>query len=288
MTLEDPARVGNFLSVGDIRTFYRSKGDGEPILLLHGFPTSSYDWRRLLQPLSQYGKVIAPDLYGFGYTDTPKDPDYTLTGYESFLRDFLSAMGIGRFTLIGHDWGGVIALRYAIENPDSVSRLVIMDAALYPEWVEHQRTSRSYAIIRRMEKNGLVRMIVRNTISKKAVKRAIAPRTEKLVSEEDLAHYKFFFKRGLNAIRLYSKNHLQWIQENAPLLSARLKELRMPTLIIWGGEDPYFPPKTPDRLHSDIPGSTLQVLKSTGHWPFEENPEQIIELVTSFLEPKRK
>ena len=286
MPLEDPAHVGTFLSVGSVKTFYRSRGDGEPILLLHGFPSSSYDWRRFLQPLSKYGRVIAPDLYGFGYSEAPSKASYTLDGYEIFLRDFLSAMGIDRFTLVGHDWGGVIALRYAIENPDSVSKLVIMDASLYPDWVEHQRTSPDYSIIRRMEKNSLVKTMAQNLISKKTVKRAIAPRTDKLVTDEDLEHYKFFFKRGINAIRLYSKDHLRWIEENAPRLNARLNELRIPTMIIWGREDPYFPAKTPERLHSEIPGSTLHVLESVGHWPSEERPEQIIELISSFLQAK--
>jgi pimeloyl-ACP methyl ester carboxylesterase len=193
-------------------------------------------------------------------------------------------MGIRRLALIGHDWGGVVALRYAIENPESVSRLVIMDAALYPEWVEHQRTSPDYAIIRRMVKNSLFRTMARSLITKGTVKRAITPRNEKILSAEDLDHYRFFFKRGLKAVRLYSKEHLQWIEENAPRLSARLKELRIPTLIIWGSEDPYFPPKTPEHLHDDIQGSSLHVLASTGHWPFEERPEQVIGLVTSFLQ----
>lgn len=164
--------------------------------------------------------------------------------------------------------------------------MVIMDTTIYPDWVEHQRTSPDYAVIRRIEKNSLVRVMARNLINKKAVKRVLAPRPEKLVSEEDLNHYKFFFKRGFNAIKLYSRDNLEWLEKNAPELSAKLKDLRMPTLIIWGSEDPFFPPGTPERFHNDIKGSTLHVLESTGHWPFEERPEQVIELITSFLEAK--
>ena len=283
MRLEDPARVGTFLSVGNTKTFYRSEGVGGPIILLHGFPSSSYDWRRFLQPLSKYGRVIAPDLYGFGYSDAPRKASYTLDSYESFLRDFLSAMGIDGFSLVGHDWGGVIALGYAIEHPDLISKLVVLDAALDPDWVEYQRTSPDYAIIRRMEKNSLFKMMARSLISKGTVKRAIAPRTENVIPDEDLEHYRFFFKRGLNAIKLYSKDHLQWLEENAPRLNARLKELRIPTMIIWGREDPYFPANIPERLHSEISGSSLHVLDSVGHWPSEERPEEIIELISSFL-----
>jgi pimeloyl-ACP methyl ester carboxylesterase len=271
------------MRVGALNVFYRSSGAGEPIVLLHGFPTSSYDWRRFLGPLSKYGKVIAPDLFGFGYSDSPKNGDYTLTGYSSFLRDFLSVMGIERFSLVGHDWGGFIALRYAIENPGSVSHLVIMDAILYTDWVQHERTSPNYAVIRRMVRHGLFRTMARLLVNKKSIKQMIAPGPEKFVSEEDLEHYVFFFKHSFNALKLYSDAHLEWVEKNTPELSAKLKELVVPTQIIWGKDDPYIPPTTPLRLHNDIRGSALHILERTGHWPFEEMPEQVIELVASFL-----
>ena len=73
VTREDPAKAGSFVQIGGRRVFYRKAGSGQPIILLHGFPASSYDWRRLLAPLSKLGMVIAPDIYGFGYSDALSD-----------------------------------------------------------------------------------------------------------------------------------------------------------------------------------------------------------------------
>lgn len=284
MNPEDPEHVGSFISVGGLRTFYRSSGSGDPIVLLHGFPTSSYEWRRLLGPLSGFGRVVAPDLYGFGYSDSPKDAEYTLTGYLGFLRQFLSVLKIERFTLIGHDWGGAIGLAFALQNPGSISRLVVMDTPVYSDWVAHYRVSPSYVYNRRMARSGLYGSLVRLLLTRSRVRGVVTPHSKTALSEEELDQYVFLFKRGMkDPIGLYSDANLNAVEALSAQASAGLGTLRVPALIVWGEEDPFFPPGTPQRLHQDIEGSELHLLEGCGHWLLEEKPEKVIELVTSFL-----
>jgi pimeloyl-ACP methyl ester carboxylesterase len=284
MNLEDPKQIGSFISVGGLRTFCRSSGSGDPIVLLHGFPTSSYDWRRFLAPLSEFGRAVAPDLYGFGYSDSPKGAEYTITGYLGFLRQFLSTLKIERFTLIGHDWGGTIGLAFALQNPGSISRLVVMDTPVYSDWVAHFKVSPSYVYNRRMAKSGLYGSLVRLLLTRGRVRSLVTPHSKTTLSKEELDQYFFLFKRGMkDPIRLYSDANLKAMEALSAQASAGLGTLRVPALIVWGEEDPFFPPGTPQRLNKDIKGSELHILDGCGHWAFEEKPEQIIELVTSFL-----
>src|ERR1700731_4569379 len=104
MPLENPRGAGSFIDVKGKRVFYRKAGAGDPILLLHGFPTSSYDWRKILPQLSRSGLAIAPDLYGFGYSDLPKGDQPVLAKLFPFIDDFVSAMNLQRIRLVAYDW----------------------------------------------------------------------------------------------------------------------------------------------------------------------------------------
>src|SRR5713226_4370228 len=105
LPLEDPRQVGRYIEIKGNKVFYRQAGSGEPIILLHGYPTSSYDWRKLLAPMSNFGRVIAPDLYGFGYSELPRGEGPLAARLFSFLDDFVSSMKLERFRLVAYDWG---------------------------------------------------------------------------------------------------------------------------------------------------------------------------------------
>src|SRR2546423_1717935 len=108
------------------------EGDGPPILLLHGEPTSSYLWRNVIPPLVASGyRTVAPDLIGFGRSDKPSDIDwYTYDRHVSSIAAVVDALGLCGITLVVHDWGGPIGLRFAVEREDLVDRLVILGTGL--------------------------------------------------------------------------------------------------------------------------------------------------------------
>src|SRR3989338_1352141 len=114
--------------------FYREAGAGEPILLLHGVPTSSYLWRRLLPRLARFGRAVAPDHYGFGRSDKPAEADYSVPGYVHYLEGFTAALELDRLHLIVHDFGGPCGPPSAIPPPGRSRSLVLLNTIFSPDY----------------------------------------------------------------------------------------------------------------------------------------------------------
>jgi pimeloyl-ACP methyl ester carboxylesterase len=281
---EDPRHAGSFVDVRGAKVFFRSAGSGSPIVLLHGFPSSSYDWREFLAPLSKFGRVIAPDLYGFGYSEAASPNDLS-----KFVQEFAAALSIDRFTLGGYDRGGSLALEYAIENPGRVSRLIVMNATTYPDWVDHARKSSAYAPTRRMMSSSFVRSIALTFfLSRKGLQRILAPTSGVKIADDILDQQSIFYKRGIrNLAKMrpvpYTEPYFAETEELRRRLAEKVQDLRMPTLLVFGEDDPYFPVGTAEHLHGDIAGSTLHVLEHTGHVLTEERPKEVIDLIVAFL-----
>ncbi len=284
MISENPAESGSFVDVGGSRVFYRKAGGsgGETIILLHGFPTSSYDYRKLLSPLSKYGQVIAPDLFGFGYSDPSSENVPTAAKLLKFIGGFAEAVGLKRFVLAGHDWGGGGALIYAIQNPSAVSKLILMNMTVYPDWIDHFRRSPDYAQVRRMARSGFYRMMASSFLNAKQVKQLISPDVP--ISKEDLDQFVLFCKKAIrNMVTLYSDSSLKVVKETMEQILPRLPGLNIPTLIIWAKNDPYIPVAHADRLSGDIKASKLVFLENTGHFLLEEKPQQVGDIISDFL-----
>ena len=120
-----------FIDILGSRMAYVEAGDGDPILFLHGQPTSSYLWRNIMPHLEHQGRVIAPDNIGFGMSDQP-DLDYTFADHYRYIEAFIEEMGLTNITLVVHDWGSGLGLHYAQQNPDNVRGIVTMEAIIAP------------------------------------------------------------------------------------------------------------------------------------------------------------
>jgi haloalkane dehalogenase len=117
-----------YVEVEGLRMAYVEHGAGEPILMLHGEPTWGYLYRHMIPPLAEIGRVVVPDLIGFGRSDKPvADHAYSYTSHVRWLRKFIEALGLGAMTLICQDWGGLIGLRVLAQRPDRFARLVAMN-----------------------------------------------------------------------------------------------------------------------------------------------------------------
>jgi len=273
-----------FIGIGGNRVFYRKSGSGEPTIFLHGFPTSSYDWRKVIPQLSKIGSVIAPDLYGFGYSDLPKGEYPAAAKLFRFLHEFVSALQIESFKLVAYDWGGIVAVRYAVEHPAYVSKMVLMNTTVYPDWVEHFRTSPAYSQVRRMAHSGFYRLMARSLIGKKQVKHLIAPRPETVMSDDELNQYVFFVKQAIgNMSELYSEDSIKMVEETTLQVTSKLKELEIPTLLLWGQDDIFVPPEHGRHFNEDLKRSKLVVLEDTGHFIVEERPQQVADAISGFL-----
>jgi pimeloyl-ACP methyl ester carboxylesterase len=268
-----------FLEVDGLRIHYRDRGTGPAIVLLHGSNSSLFTWEPWVADLSRDHRVITLDLPGHGLTGPDPRARYSSMGMASVVDAFVSALGVDRFTLMGNSMGGGVAWRYTILHPDKVERLVLVDAAGLPR---EEPPPFGFRMFRSPVLGRLVRWISPHPLIAKSVRDTRAdPRT---VTDEQIALYEDILLRAGNREATRQRFGI----DDADGLVARLGEIHVPTLILWGAGDPWILPKYAERFHAAIPGSRLVMLPGLGHLPMEENPQRSLVPLRQFLaEPAR-
>jgi haloalkane dehalogenase len=274
----------HFLALPQGRMHYVDEGEGEPVLFVHGTPTWSFEYRALIRALRGDHRAIAPDHLGFGLSERPQDFAYTPEAHAVALQAFVDRLGLERFTLVVHDFGGPIGLPLALERPERVARLVIMNSFLWP--LDGDKELARNAAFAASE---LGRMLYRHV---NAPLRLVMPNAffdrNKLTPE--LHHqYLSVFPDGA------SRERVLWQLARSLLGSgdyyARLWQRRealrnIPTLIIWGMQDPAFTPHHLSRWQRALPLAQTLDIGDAGHWPHEEQPHQVSAALRDFLTSK--
>ena len=250
-----------------------ASGDDAPFaLLLHGFPESSYMWRHALDALAAAGyRAVAPDLPGFG--DSPLGESGEWERHREAVERVVAGLGIERTAVVVHDWGGMIGLSWACDNPDAVTALVISDTGFFSdgEWHDMAKTMRTEG-----EGEQLMEAFTREAFD--AILSQQIPGIEQRALDEywkgvgDDEH-----KRA--ALELYRSGDFDKLKR----YDGKLAELGVPTLLLWGENDPYVGVAAARRFQEEIPGSELQVLDGTGHFIFDEKPDAAAAALAGFL-----
>ena len=177
------------LDVLDSHVHYEEAGAGDPIVLLHGNPTSSFLWRSVIPELSAHGRCLAPDLIGFGRSGKP-DIDYRFADHARYLDAWFDALGLDRVTLVGHDWGGALAFHWAARHPDRVAGIAFMETIVKPlTWAEWPPAARDiFQAFRRAEGEELI--LDRNVFVEAGLPAAV----QRTLSEEEMAIYRAPFR----------------------------------------------------------------------------------------------
>ncbi len=253
-----------------------------PLVLLHGFGASTFSWREVLAPLGQSRLVIAFDRPGFGLSERPLPPfpddtnPYRQTAQAELTAALLDALGIEQAVLVGNSAGGTVALLTALEYPDRVAALVLVDAAVYtgggsPAWIR--------PLLRLPQVRRLGPLFVRQIDRWGRDLLDLAWLDPTKIAPEILAGYSIPLQaenwdRALGELNLASEElHL----------ASRLGEIRVPVLVITGDDDRIVPTAESIRLASEIPGAELVVIPECGHLPQEECPAAFLDAVESFL-----
>jgi haloalkane dehalogenase len=247
-------------------------GSGPTLLLVHGYPTSSYLWRNVLSAAAEAGyRALAPDLPGFG--DSPPRPPGTWEHQVENVEEFRQALGLERLVLGVHDWGGLIGLRWACDHPDAVSALVITDTGFFPEGKWH-----GMANSLRTEGEGemLLENVNRELLA--TFMRQIAPALGDDAIDEFWKAYGDAERRQ-GHLDLYRSGDFEKLEPYRGKLAA----LAVPTLIVWGARDEFAPVAGGYRFHKEIPGSALVVLDDAGHFLMEDDPERVSGEIREFL-----
>ena len=271
------------------RIFYREDGPADaPVLLLpHGYPCSSYQFRRLMPALADRWRTVAPDHLGFGYSDTP-DPaafDYDFGAYADMLSAFTDALGLSRYALWLHDYGSWIGLRHAMAHPERIAGLIIQNGDIYEDVMGPK-----YAVIKAywQAKTPEKRRPLEEAVSEEGFRHEFVGEVDTAVAERippDLwkLHWPLMntpLRRQL-AVRLMERlePNLAWF----PRYQAYLRERRPPTLLVWGPEDGYMPRESGQAYLRDLPDAELHLLDGAGHWLLETHFERALPLVRNFL-----
>jgi pimeloyl-ACP methyl ester carboxylesterase len=277
-----------FTDIDGIRTFYREAGPGDaPVVLLpHGYPCSSYEFRNLMPRLADRWHLLAPDFPGFGYSDTPDRDrfDYTFNGYAAFLERFLQTMNVDRFALYLHDYGSWIGLRLAMRHPGRVAALIIQNGDIYedafgPKYKELKAYAADPTAERRQELAQAVSEEGFRDEFLNDVRPEIAERISLDLWQLAWSQLKQPARREVMVGLMDQwRENLRWF----PRYQAYLREQRPPTLIAWGPQDGYMPEGSARAYLRDLPNAELHLLDG-GHWLLETNLDEVAALARDFL-----
>lgn len=273
------------LDLGGIEIFYREAGPADaPVLLLpHGYPCSSFEFRRYMPALADRWRCLAPDFPGAGLSATPGGHDYSFDGQADFLDRFLASLGITRFAIYLHDFGSQIGLRLAIRDPSRVAALIVQNGDIYEDALgpKYEGLKQTWAL---PPEEG--RRKLRDGITKEEFRREflndVRPELAEMIPP-DLweLHWPMMTedRKTIAASVIHDlATNLDWF----PRYQSYLRENRPPTLIVWGPQDGYMPEKSARAYLRDLPDAELHLLDG-GHWLLETNLDEVVALTRDFL-----
>jgi pimeloyl-ACP methyl ester carboxylesterase len=281
---ELPGVAHRFVDAGGLRVHFAEAGEGDPLLLLHGWPQHHYMWRAVIERLAPRYRLIVPDLRGFGWTEAPD------RGYdgETLARDqiaLLDALGIERVRVIGHDWGGWTTFLLGLHHPERLERLIACNTP-HP-WPRMRLANTGqlprawYTFINAAP--GIGPYVHRHPVMPRAILRF--GRVSGRFSGEELAIFADSFRdpaRARAVSRLYRHYHRAFLE----LLrgSFRSKRLTVPTLLLFGTRDRLIS----RRLAEQVAGSPaedfrVELVPDAGHFIVDEKPELISERAVDFF-----
>lgn len=274
----------NFINVEGARLHYQEFGDRTKptLVLIHGYTASLFVWHKVAPLLADAGfHVIAVDLIGFGYSEKPKWFDYSIQSQARIISRFMNRLGIGRATLVGSSYGGAVSMTIALDYPEFVEKLVLIDAVINDEVLDHP-------ILRLAAIPGIGEVITPFLVDSRAMMRyrmrgTLSKTNHHLITKDRISNVlrPLTAADGHHSVLATSRNwRANRIEEDAHLID-------QPTLIIWGEEDSVIGIHNGYKLHNSILHSRFVVLKNCGHVPAEEKSETVSELVTEFCRDRK-
>jgi 2-hydroxymuconate-semialdehyde hydrolase len=251
---------------------YLDEGDGPAVVLLHGFPLTSHLWRRSIPVLASRHRVLAPDLLGLGESEHAVGAPLDIRAQATYVGELLDHVGVDRVAVVGHSTGGGIAQLLAHRRVD-VGALVLIDSIAFDAWPT-QAAAEVQVLPAERETVETARLVIASALS-------IGMRAREASNEEVDAYVRPWAASG-DATGLF-----RWARA---LDGVGLRELErpmatweLPTLILWGEEDPFHPVEIAERLNAAIPSSALGLVPGCGHYLPEEAPETIDPIISEYL-----
>ncbi len=268
-----------FFDVNGHRLHYIDEGKGPVLLFVHGTPSWSFDFRNVIKQLSSDYRCIAVDHIGFGLSDKPRDYDYSTINHSRTLERFIKEMNLREVNLIVHDFGGPIGFHYAINHPENVDKIVVINS-----WLWSTRGDADFQRMRKLIESPLMPFLYRYL---NMSVRFLLPRSfgDNKMPRATWRQYAGPYRRmrdrtGLISFASSLVKDQDWF-ESVWNMRQNLKEKDV--LFVWGMKDSFVKPEMLEKFHSGFPHAKVVRFPTAGHFPQEEDPEGVATAIMAFL-----
>ena len=272
--------------INDYRISYGIHGEGEPVVLIHGTPSSSYIWRNVLPSLVDAGyKVFCYDLLGYGLSERPQDPkaDTSVTGQTKIFEELLNFWNLDKVNIVAHDIGGGVAQRFGVKLPNKIKSLTMIDVVSFDSWPSkrtHQQMKAGLEkLIKASDKDHRehFREWLYSTVQNKQNLADTSMETYLDFICGPVGQASFFQHQVMH----YDPKHTNDIAKDYNVLGQN------PVQLIWGKDDAWQITDWAKKLNDAIPNSELHILDDCGHFAMEDQSEKISELILSFFKKNK-
>ncbi len=289
----------HFADLDECRLHYVSRGEGKPLLFLHGFPQFWFLWRRQLADLGRDHAVYAPDMRGYNLSCRPEEVEaYRMRYLLADIRGLVEQLELAPLTLVGHDWGGIVSWAFALKYPELLEKLVIIDGPPPFTWNRDlrespkQRDAVNYMLEFSKPSPEPEEMLAANGFSlMDDILIRIGGAGAKLSDEERAVYHEAWgqpgaLRGGLNyyrAARMGEQVASGGVpEEYASKITSQT--VRVPTLVIWGENDAALLPSLTRGLSEWVPELRVEIIPGAGHWVPYERPDEVNELIRDFID----
>jgi len=283
MTLQDWKSSGSYFNYINHQIFTKEEGEGEILVLIHGFPTSSWDWNKLWEPLTKKFKVITLDMIGFGFSDKPITYNYSILDQANLFETFLKHKNIETFHILSHDYGDTVVqelLARTITNAHSltISSVCFLNGGMFPE--TNYPTFTQKLLLTPL--GSLLKHIMgRHTLSKN-FKKIFGKDTQASKLEIDEFWETIDYNNGKDVLPKTIKYLNERDQYKMRWREAIQQTISIPKLLINGGADPISGKHMADFYKLIIPNANVKILNDIGHYPQTEAPNKVLKLYMEF------
>jgi pimeloyl-ACP methyl ester carboxylesterase len=275
-----------YVTIHGKRRAYLRAGSGPALLLLHGLACDHTTWDRVVPLLAERYTVIAPDLLGHGLSDKPR-ADYTLGGYANGMRDLLTVLGIDKVTVVGHSFGGGVAMQFAYQFPERTQRMMLVSSGGLGREVTPM-----IKLIQAPGWEGLMRLLTMPGVRhlETAALRGLASyggplrRYTRDLGEAAAIVESWRDRRTRFAVRHLVRAVIDWRGQIVTMSDRAYLTETMPMSVVWGCDDQVLPVRHSSNVAALAPGATVTVLPDSGHFPHRDHPEEFVRLLDEFVD----
>jgi len=276
-----PIEVQYLTIHGHKRAFIKA-GKGPALLLLHGLGCDHTTWLPVVAALARRYTVIAPDLLGHGLSDKPR-ADYSVGGYANGMRDLLTVLGIDKVTVVGHSFGGGVAMQFAYQFPERTERMVLVaTGGMGPEVTPAIRAITLPGFHQVM---GLVTLPGVRQVTRAGLKVLATTGLSATRDLDEVAEIIDSFKdpSARRAIRHVVSAVVDWRGQIVTMVDRAYLTQAMPMCVIWGTDDAVIPVEHASIALQHAPGATVEVIADAGHFPHKDHPQRFVKIVDEFI-----